>query len=101
MRIETPRQLGALLRDGRKKAEMTQLELAERVHASLRWVQMAERGEAGASVGRLLRALNAVGVHLEANLGGRQASVPPVVTVDVDQIIAEAGKPATHVSKGH
>lgn len=101
MWIETPRQLGALVRDGRKKAGMTQLELADRIRVSLRWVQMAERGGPGASVGRMLRALQAVGVRLEVNLGRRQESLSPVVTEDVDQIIADATRPATRLGKDH
>lgn len=100
MRIETPRQLGALLRDGRKRAGMTQAELAQRVQVSPSWLQAVERGWPGASTGRLLRALQAVGVVLEVNLRWRGEVVPPVVTVDVDQIIAKARKSPIHEGEG-
>lgn len=101
MQIENPRQLGALLKDGRKKAGLTQKELARRIQASVRWVQSAENGSAGTGVGLLLRALAAVGVALEVTLGGSRHSVAPVATVDVDRIIAQTGTPARRTGEGH
>jgi HTH-type transcriptional regulator/antitoxin HipB len=93
MNIETPRQLGALLRDGRRKAGLTQQELADRIQASLRWVQRAERGSVGTGIGKLLAALAAVGVTLES--GGR-SSDSAIDVPDVNQIIANALQPARH-----
>jgi HTH-type transcriptional regulator/antitoxin HipB len=93
MRIDTPRQLGALLRDKREKAGLTQQALAARIRVSPRWIQRAEHGSAGATVGKLLRALASVGVTLEAR---PSASAPPVTEVtvpDVNAIVEGARRP--------
>lgn len=100
MQIENPRQLGALLKDGRKKARFTQKELARRIQASVRWVQLAENGSAGTGVGLLLRALAAVGVTLEVILDGNPGDVSPVAAVDVDRIVAQAGTPPRRTGEG-
>lgn len=90
MRIETPRQLGALLRDRREKARLTQPALAERIHVSQKWVQRAEHGFPGTSVGKLLRALAVVGVTLEAPLSKAPKRSLGIVVPDVNAIVDAA-----------
>ena len=92
MRIESPRQLGALLKDGRRKAGLTQQELADRIQASLRSVQRAEGGFAGTRIGLMLTALATVGVALES---GRRDATSSIVVPDVSRIIAGALRPAS------
>ena len=91
MRIESPRQLGALLKDGRRKTGLTQQELADRVGASLRWVQRAEGGFAGTGIGMMLIALTTVGAALESGRGDDTSSI---VVPDVNRIITRALDPA-------
>lgn len=90
MKIETTRQLGALLRDKRRKAGLTQRELASRIEASLRWVTRAEQGYSGTSIGTLLRALAALDVSLEVSQGEARSSSSSIVVPDVDAILKRA-----------
>jgi len=93
MRIDTPRQLGALLRDKREKAGLTQQALAARIRVSPKWIQRAEHGSAGITVGKLLRTLAAVGVTLEALPSAPPHRVPEVVVPDVNAIVEGARGP--------
>lgn len=56
------------------------------------WVNQVEHGKPGASLGLVLRALNALGVGLLADTPDRAAAEPasPIVTADIDAIVADA-----------
>lgn len=58
--------VGALVRDARTAAGLTQTELANRIGASRFWVAEFERGKPGAELGLALKALHALGltVHI-------------------------------------
>ncbi len=90
MRIGSPRQLGSLLRSSREKAGLTQGALARQVGVSLRWLQRAEQGSPGSTVGKLLRALAAVGLEVEVRSPGKEARAPEVRVPDVNAIIERA-----------
>ena len=64
MFIRTPRDLGAAIRDHRRRRGWSQRELAEKVGASRQWVNEAEKGKARTEVGLVLRALDALDVAL-------------------------------------
>jgi len=60
MRMQTARDLGALLRERRLLFGWTQQELADRCGASKRWIVGVEAGKPGAEVGLVLRAIAAL-----------------------------------------
>ena len=96
IRLRTPREIGLLLRDARKRAKLGQADLAERIGTSRKWVVDAERGNPGAALGTVLRALDAVGVHVAAAVSTGDASdsrqIIPEAAVDIDAVIENARK---------
>lgn len=66
VRIGTPADLGALVREARERREWTQTALGTRIGASRFWVAQFERGKPGAELGLALRAVSAVGLRLVA-----------------------------------
>lgn len=60
MRSLTPKDIGALVRDARLEAGLTQTALAEKIGASRFWVVDFERGKARAELGLALKALRAL-----------------------------------------
>lgn len=85
MRGTTVRQLGALIRSRRQELKLTQQQLAERVRVRRQWVIQLERGNSGAELRLVLRALDSLDLHV--TLTPR----PPDVTTkpsDIDQMFA-------------
>ena len=68
MLIRTARDLGAVIRDHRRRLGLGQQTLADRIGVSRQWVVEVEKGKPRAEVGLILRALDALGVTLV--LGG-------------------------------
>jgi HTH-type transcriptional regulator/antitoxin HipB len=66
MQIRTPKDVGALIRSARRDGSLSQSELAKRVGVSQRWISQIENGKASAEIGKVLRALIALRVHLDA-----------------------------------
>lgn len=89
--LRTARDIGALLRDARKRAKLDQATLAERIGVSRKWVIDAEGGNPGAAIGTLLRALGVVGVDLTVEapaLSQPEPRAPPALpVVDLDQVV--------------
>ena len=73
MRIRTPLELGAFLRDLRTKRGIDQGTLARQVGVSRQWIVAIEKGKPRAPIGLVLRTLNTLGVSidLEETLGAR------------------------------
>jgi y4mF family transcriptional regulator len=94
MLIRTPADLGAVIRDRRKRLKLDQSTLAKRIGASRQWVIEVEHGHPRAELGLVLRALDALGIPLQP--GSDQAKshdvgvVPPAV--DINAIVAKARK---------
>jgi HTH-type transcriptional regulator / antitoxin HipB len=97
MRIRTPTDLGAIIRDSRMKLGLDQKSLADRIAVSRQWIVEVEKGKPRAEIGLVLRAINALGIALDA----RPATAPPAkdslsrsadALVDIDSIVAEARK---------
>ena len=92
MLIRTPTDLGAVLRDRRKRLKLDQSSLAKRIGVSRQWVIEVEHGHARAELGLVLRALDALGIRLDANseqLHSRGSEKP---AVDINSIVAKAKK---------
>lgn len=92
MLIRTPADLGALIRGRRKDLGLDQAGLAERIGVNRKWVIGIERGRARAELGIVLRALDALGIRLDALTEKTTAKPLSVPSVDIDAIVATAGK---------
>jgi HTH-type transcriptional regulator/antitoxin HipB len=91
MFIRTPTDLGAVIRDRRKRLGLDQATLAKRIGTSRQWVIGIEQGRARAELGLVLRALDTLGIRLNAgnDKSGKAASLP---VVDIDAIVSSARK---------
>jgi len=90
MRIRTPIDLGAVIRDRRMKLGLDQKTLATQVGVSRQWIVDVEKGKPRAPLSLVLRTVEALGIHLAADDQGKtkkQTGPPPV---DIDSIIASA-----------
>lgn len=67
-RIESPEQLGKLIRSRRHELGLTQTELAEVANANLRFVSELERGKRTARLANVMRVLETLGIELEARV---------------------------------
>jgi HTH-type transcriptional regulator / antitoxin HipB len=94
--LRTPRDIGLLIRDARKRAKLDQAELAVRLGVSRKWVVEAERGNAGAAIGTVLRALDVLGAKVGAIASDadtpRRKPAAREPEVDIDAIIDAARK---------
>jgi len=97
MRINTPRDLGSWIRERRKALGLDQVELAERVGASRRWLIQVESGKPGASFGLLLRTMHALGMRMDLTTedASQGASDEPLSAPDLSAVLARARRSAT------
>jgi HTH-type transcriptional regulator / antitoxin HipB len=94
MIIRTPVELGATLKDRRRRLHLGQQDLAAKVGVSRRWVIEAEKGKPGTEIGLIFRALTVLGITLRAEEA--PAFKKSVVDVtDIDAVIAKARRPRT------
>jgi HTH-type transcriptional regulator / antitoxin HipB len=92
MSIRTPAQLGAAIRQQRKSLKWDQATLAKRIGTSRQWVIGIEKGHARAELGLVLRAINALGLILNAYIQNPKPT--PSTGPDIDAIVASARKRA-------
>jgi HTH-type transcriptional regulator / antitoxin HipB len=93
MLVRTPADLGALIRDRRKRLKLDQATLAERIGVSRQWVIEMEHGHARAELALVLRTLDALGIRLDATTTDETgAHLRGSGAVDVDAIIQKAKK---------
>jgi HTH-type transcriptional regulator / antitoxin HipB len=88
MLTRTPADLGAVIRDRRKHLQLDQAAFAKQIGVSRQWVIEIERGHPRAELGLVLRAIDALGIRLDADIA--QANVPRANTVDINAIVAKA-----------
>ena len=67
MYIRRAADVGALIRDRRKAAGLTQGDLAAKLGTSQRWISELERGKPTAELEMVLRTVNALGLSLTAD----------------------------------
>jgi HTH-type transcriptional regulator/antitoxin HipB len=79
-----------MIRDRRKKLALDQAALAERIGVNRKWVIGIEQGRVRAELGLVLRALDALGVTLDASAENTKHRSSPAV--DIDAIVAAARK---------
>jgi HTH-type transcriptional regulator/antitoxin HipB len=95
MRVRTPKDVGALIRQRRHELGLSQIQLAERAGVSRQWVVDVERGKARAEIGLVLRALDVLDTPLRVEAGGSPKPVRSLrpAAADVDAIVRAARKP--------
>lgn len=92
MLVRTPAELGAVLRDRRKKLNLDQSTLAKRIGVSRQWVIEVEHGHPRAELGLILRALDALDIRLDASTEQISARGSTKPAIDIDAIVAKARK---------
>ena len=90
MRIRTPLDLGAIIRDRRKKLRLDQKSLADKVGVSRQWIVEVEKGKSGAEIGLVLRTVEALGINLAVNEPQNVTGQTSPPSVDIDSIITAA-----------
>jgi len=90
MRIRTPTDLGALIRDRRTKLGLSQATLAQKVGVSRQWIVAVEKGKPRAEIGLLLRTVRALGIALMAETEAVGKKRGSSAAVDIDSIVAAA-----------
>ena len=93
MFIRTPRDLGAAIRDRRRRRGWSQRELAEKVGASRQWVNEVEKGKIRTEIGLALRALDALDVTLRLDCDDRAHDEDGSLGIDhvgIDEIVDNA-----------
>lgn len=91
MLIRTPTDLGAVIRDRRKQLKLDQAAFAKRIGVSRRWVIEIERGHPRAALALVLRAIDALDIHLDTSIE-QAPRRPPQRGVDIDAIVTQARK---------
>ena len=101
MRIRTPAELGALIRDHRTGLGLDQKSLAQKVGVSRQWIVEVEKGKPGAPIGLLLRTIAVLGIAINAE---KETPGKPNHTtvshgadayVDIDSIVDSARRKRT------
>lgn len=92
MKIQSPQQLGVLVRLERTKRKWTQAELAERVGVKPLWVSEFERGKTTAQIGLVFRTIKALGLHLTVEKVDRPTGAGTVIDLE-DLVRATQGLP--------
>ena len=66
MFVRTAKEIGLLIRDTRRRAGLSQSQLASKLRTSQSWVSEIETGKPGAELGLVLALLATLGVKLDA-----------------------------------
>jgi HTH-type transcriptional regulator/antitoxin HipB len=97
MRVRTPRELGAVIKDRRLALRLDQAGLAGRVGVSRQWIIAIEQGKPHADVTLVLRTFDALGLRLDVTTDGGVAAGPArashsgdLVFPDIDAIVEAA-----------
>ena len=79
MKVQSPQDLGILVREERKKQGWTQAELADRVGVKPLWISAFERGKTTAQIGLVFRTIKALGLNLSVGKAERPGGVGTVI----------------------
>jgi HTH-type transcriptional regulator / antitoxin HipB len=85
MIVNSPKDLGLLVRDTRTKRGSTQAEVAARVGVSRKWIIDLEAGKRTADLSLVLRTLRALGLELDAK--DRSHRLAGRTDVDINSIV--------------
>ncbi len=96
MWLRSPADFGLMVRDQRRKAGLSQQQLADLVGVSRRWVVQMEQGKPGAELGLVLKTLSALSLQVRVDLPGAgrttSARAAPFSLVDLNDLVAPAKK---------
>jgi y4mF family transcriptional regulator len=95
MLIRSPADLGAIIRDKRKRLKIDQSTLAKRIGASRQWVIEVEHGHPRAELGLVLRALDALDIRFDASSELAKDRSSAKSAVNINAILAKARKGKT------
>jgi HTH-type transcriptional regulator / antitoxin HipB len=95
MKIRRPEDIAVAVRDARRKAGLSQVQLAERLEVNRVLVIRLEAGEPGVALGIVLRALNVLGLSLAlesedtkpATAPAKATSAKPRPRISIDEIV--------------
>jgi len=93
MRVRTPKDIGALVRQRRHELGLSQLEVAERVGVSRQWIVDVERGKPRAELGLVLRMLDVLDVRLRIDDRPPVKPGPSSRPAAIDAVVRAARKP--------
>ena len=88
VRIDTPADMGAAIRERRITLGLDQGALAARIGATRQWIIAIEQGHPRAALGLVLRTLAALDLTLDA--APAKPTAPHAKTPDIDAIVATA-----------
>lgn len=88
--LRSANDLGAAIRDRRRKLGLNQQELATRVGVTRQWIIEIEQGKERAAIGLVLRTLNALGLELSALETAPEPN--PRIETDIDAVVRRARK---------
>lgn len=94
MRISSPTDLGALVRQERQDQGLTQAELAERAGTTRQWVVQFEAGAPNARLELVLATLRALDLIVDVRSASRPAPAPRRSPVDVYAEYLKAANPS-------
>ncbi|MCK1516945.1 helix-turn-helix transcriptional regulator [Bradyrhizobium sp. 190] len=92
MPIRSPADIGATIRDRRKRLKLDQSALAKCIGVCRQWVIEIEQGHPRAELSLVLRALNALGIPIDASAGLTTSRGSAPARVDINANVAKAKK---------
>lgn len=97
MQIRTVKDIGAFIRDQRRKQKLEQAKLADKVGVNRRWVLEVEHGKPRAEIGLVLKTLHALGFTLwiEGEQPEHRDGLGEIESIDIDTIVENAKRPKT------
>jgi y4mF family transcriptional regulator len=96
MRVQTPSDLGIVIRERRQALGWDQQSLAERAGVGRQWIVAIEKGKARAALGLVLRTLAALELRVLVEDGSAPHAGPRVAgDRTIDEIVASARRPAS------
>lgn len=95
MQLRTAKDIGAAIRDWRKKRGLDQGELADKVGVSRRWIVQVEKGKPRAAQNLVLKTFDALGVSLKIADATAQTAqgADKADGFDIDVIVENAKEP--------
>lgn len=90
MYVRTPKDIGAAIRDRRKKRGLDQAGLAALIGVSRKWIIDVEKGKPRAEISLILKTLNALDLDIIIDEGGSDQRRDDNDDVDIDAIVADA-----------
>ena len=93
VKINTVRELGAVLHARRKELHLSQTSVAEAAHVTRQWLAELEKGKATVQIGRSLRVIDALGFDLSLERPPTPDPAGSPGGVDLDRLLGGMGEP--------